>query len=206
MAGIFVFVLAQFIIVGAYLAYDITPSFLLRDANGIAEQPAYYGAISSVFCVFWMSAASICLFSAMLCRHRDGASRTVRSLVLIGLLTMALGMDDLLMLHEEMGPSAGIPETAFYLVYAVLGFVWFVFSLALIAQTNWLLLFAGIGGLAGSILFDTMVPHFTGQMMVEDSFKIFGIIFWTAYLLTFSWTALNGLDRRRSAPVSRRNG
>jgi hypothetical protein len=89
-----------------------------RDLNTLCAEvgpnlPPYAGALSLFNLMIWASVASLAFLVAAL------LPATRLWLVTFGALVCVLAVDDAMSLHEEVGPALGIPERAFYLVYAI---------------------------------------------------------------------------------------
>jgi hypothetical protein len=91
-------VAASLLAAGAYvLAVTGQPlSVLVRDANAIAQQPNYFGALEHAEILLMCGAGWIALYTSLFCR-----GQTARFLFLGGLLSLLLATDDLYMLHES---------------------------------------------------------------------------------------------------------
>lgn len=110
------------------IAAGLAVTLLTMTAGSLAERPAedffrdptatahlrwYVGSVSRLNGAVWLSAATLAAFVALAGSRLRGAM-----LVLSGFCAV-LGADDMLLLHEEVGPKVGLPEHGFYLLYAV---------------------------------------------------------------------------------------
>src|SRR5215210_2288155 len=77
--------------------YDVRPSVLYRDPSAVTGSKFIIGWFSNLGAVGWFSAATACLFAASFVHN---GSRP--SLLLLGVLTLALGIDDLFMIHDGL--------------------------------------------------------------------------------------------------------
>lgn len=101
----------------------------------------------------------------------------------LGIGLMVFGIDDLLLLHESVAPSIGIPELAVLALYPLgLGWLLLRFWLAIVDQTDFGLLLAGLALLAASGLVDLGFPLGPiSSAVIEDPLKILGLAMITAY-------------------------
>ena len=163
---------------------------LVRDANAIAGQPNYFGALEHAGILLTSGAGWIAAFSALFC-HGQAA----RFLLLGGLLSLLLAADDLYMLHES-GPRFGISETFVFALYALLLVALVVTSLRHFLSTPFVLLGAAMALFAIAVFFDaTRYTPFGLPSGAEDCLELVGICFWTVYFVKCSRDAL--LDRGR---------
>jgi len=170
----------------------LTIQRLTVDPSALAGVPAYTGILSNLGVVLWFSCASILLFSA----------RNRRFLLLPGLLTLVLGLDDGLMLHEELlphwlGVSDRVVQPGFYAIYAaLLGFTmrklrpW-------MKEPQVLILLAASLCLGASVSVDMVIesnllsprhPLMLDEgyaMWLEDGLKLLGIVAWWGYWTGF---------------------
>lgn len=171
----------------------LTIQRLTVDPSALAGVPPYTGLLSNLGVVLWFSTASILLFVAW------SQPPLRKTLLLPGLLSLVLGLDDGLMLHEELLPNlAGVHYTvmqpALYALYAAL----LGLSLRGIrAHLRDLVLLAAIFCLGGSVAVDMLQEsHLLSErnplvldeglaMWLEDGLKLLGIVAWWGF-----WTSL----------------
>ncbi|MBN9419662.1 MAG: hypothetical protein J0I12_29670 [Candidatus Eremiobacteraeota bacterium] len=171
----------------------LTIQRLTVDPSALAGVPPYTGLLSNAGVVLWFSTATVLLFLAW------SQPKLRPTLLLPGLLSLVLGLDDGLMLHEEMLPNlAGVHYTvmqpALYALYAGL------LGLSLRAIRPYLfdpVLLAAIFCLGGSVAVDMLMEsHLLSErnalmldeglaMWLEDGLKLLGIVAWWGY-----WTGL----------------
>jgi len=87
-------------------------SVFTRDITVGAGVPPYVGAISLLNGMVWAAAGALAVFVACLEPIRP------RWLLIFGGLMLTFAADDSLRLHESVGPALGVPELAFFAVYA----------------------------------------------------------------------------------------
>ncbi len=168
---------------------------LVADPMEVANRASYTGLFSQVSNLLWGATAAICLFSATLIGKQNVKQndRTFLFLLLSGLLSIQLLLDDLLQLHEKFsrvlygnqaaisGADQSFSEMVIYVVYAVLFFL-FVFAfrkLLLSSKPLFLLLAATFFGL--STIIDMTPESLFGHHLLEESFKLLGIVSWFTY-------------------------
>lgn len=175
---------------------DVTVRQLTQDPSTVLEAPFYVGAVSNLGNVLWASAASVCLMTALALRSLiDPGWR--RFLLLSGLLTGVLLVDDLFLVHDEMLPRyAGVSGELYGIVYVVAMLAFLVGFRRRLRETNYALLgvalvFFGVStvvDLGSSRLSEMIAPSIV--ILVEDGAKILGIGTWLAYFISVSRQAI----------------
>lgn len=144
-----------------------------------AQLPSLAGSIGLLNMMVWASVGSMAMLVAALWPQKRLWLLTFGSFVLF------LSADDAMLLHEEVGPSLGIPEGGFYLLYAI--FAAFLLygsfrgpeALALLSSRripSSTVAFV-LGGLllAASVAVDQLVH---GAHLAEDAPKLLGAVVW----------------------------
>ena len=165
-------------------------SVLVRDANAIAQQPNYFGALEHAEIMLMCGAGWIALHTSMFCR-----GETARFLLLGGLLSLLLATDDLYMLHESSYRFA-VPEQAIFALYAVLLLLLVATNFRWFLKTPFFLLGVALVFFAGATVIDA--SHYTPFGLpwgFEDCLEVVGICFWAVYFVKCS---RNGLLERES--------
>jgi hypothetical protein len=164
---------------------------LMRDPIAITRVPPYIGFISQISIFFWSASAAFCLFSAKaLPRYLDNF-KIKRFLLVSGLLTLVLGLDDLFLLHEKILPDLGIPEKAVLVSYA--GFVLFYLArfYAILLETEYILLGIALVLFGASIILDLSAPHGIAlYLFFEEGAKLVGIMSWMVYFFRTGTSAI----------------
>jgi hypothetical protein len=161
---------------------------LVRDPNAIANNPNYFGLVSNLGIVLWMAGAVGALQAHAAVKHRSG--RNFGNLLLFGgTFSAVMGLDDLFMLHESIA-TFGIPEIVVLVPHALLLTTMCYQAWLLRSATPWLLLASCVGAFGLSMAIDVYPVDFGGQVFIEESFKLLGIMFLTAYLVMTSQKAL----------------
>lgn len=155
---------------------------LTRDPNVISRKPKYIGFVSQVGIFFWFGAVSLCIVSSILLK-RFGANRLhILFFQFFSFFTFVLGVDDVFMLHDESA-HRGINEKVIYIIY-IISFVYCLLRFwSLIFKTNFNFIIIAGFFLGLSVLMDTIS---SSDYIIEDSFKLIGIVFWFLYFLDSS--------------------
>lgn len=160
--------------------------------------PCYAGCVSNLGILIWCATASICVFSGQLLRSRSEDKEWSFFLIISGLATAGIMLDDLFMLHEEVLPDHfGLPQIVVYGLYASAALGYLLRFHRTILDTEFLLLALAMAFLAFSISLD-LLPYedfyirfiaddFLGRHLVEDGAKLFGIVTWCVYFTRIAW-------------------
>jgi hypothetical protein len=172
-------------------------SFFLKDPAETMNQPFYLGSYSSLILIFWGAAAAVCLFSAVMLRRSGHVDEFQRFLLVSGLTSAFLYLDDMFMLHEDRGMFTTVLHIPQVLTLACyLG--WMLYFLlrfrTTILKTKWILLGSALAWFAVSMFVDlTEDRHivdlgfeFPAHQMIEDGPKLLGVVGWFSYLLLLS--------------------
>jgi len=178
-------VLILFSIIG--LQTRIPVENVTRDPLAITKAPFYFGAISNIGILFWCSAVAICFFSFRLLREIGRNKEFSLFFLFSGGITSILLLDDLFLLHEEVFPNyLNIPEKLVFVGYGMIISLYLVKLRKIILKTEFLFLILAFGFLGLSVIID-LLPFATrwlgnqGELLLEDSFKLMGIISWFTY-------------------------
>ena len=174
---------------------DIPMKTFARDLRALSQSggvwlPYYAGLLSTVTIMVWAAGSAMSFLAATIVR-----ARRIWLLVLGGLL-LTMAVDDAFMLHEGYGPSVGIPELAFYAVYATAAAWLLAYSLLRFRDESVLALIAGGAALAASIAIDL---SFEGQYFLEDGAKLAGAL----VMLTIGPVAIGSAIREWGAIMPR---
>lgn len=156
-------------------------SVLVRDANAIAHQPNYFGALEHAGIILMCGAGWIALYTATFCR-----GQTARFLFLGGLLSLLLATDDLYMLHES-SYRFDVPEQFIFALYAALLLLLVAGNLRRFLQSPFVLLGIAMALFAIAIMIDA--THYTPFGLpwgTEDCIELAGICFWAVYFVKCS--------------------
>ena len=186
----------------AVYIWDVNAIWLLRDPNAYAKAHPLTGILSTLTTWVWISTSAICLFAS-------GLAQSPSALRFAGFLSLYLGMDDALQIHEDLAQRYfGIPEKA---VLALLAMAFLVYlwrnRRTLFQSTHRACLLAAMGCLGASVLIDLLERRFWPlgpdlHMLLEDSFKWLGASLWLIFHSALGHTALTqvkGTDRPPTA-------
>jgi hypothetical protein len=168
---------------------DIPYENLVRDPNAIANLPKYIGFISQFGIFLWFASVGICFMGYFLIRGIESVNIKSKYLLYFGIFSLMLGLDDAYMLHEELA-HRGLYEEMFFGVYAVMLLVFILKFLKLFFQTHFILLILSGFCLASSIAVD---KYDHTLFLLDDSFKVSGIVFWFAYFFRTVYTFCKGV-------------
>jgi hypothetical protein len=160
---------------------------LTRDPLAITKSPFYWGAISYIGILFWCAAVAICLFSFRLLTEIGRNKEFHQFFLFSGYLTSIVLLDDLFLLHEEAFPNyLNVPEKLVFVGYGMIISLYFVKFRKIILKTEFLFLILAFCFLGLSVIID-LLPIATrllsnqGEFLLEDGFKLMGIISWFTY-------------------------
>lgn len=155
----------------------------------------YYGVMSNLGAIGWALAAGVALFAALCVWARGGTRADWLLLGFGGALSLALCMDDMLLLHESILPGWGVPQVAVLGGYALASLAYaFAQRRRLLSSDGAFLLLAFVL-LGGSLAVDVLL-HSTRSLVVaaEDGLKFVGIYAWLAFHIDFAQRAVLGED------------
>ncbi|MFQ4145783.1 hypothetical protein [Chlorogloeopsis sp. ULAP02] len=188
-----------FIILVWYLSkiFNISMYELTADPAEVVGRPPYTGLFSNIGIVLWSSAAAVCIFSAVLTKINQICFKKWFNFLLASfLLTSFLLLDDLFQLHETypvifFGVDANLPENnrplqnllegLFFIVYFIYVFLYLFYFRKQIRQTEYHFLALAFILFFLSIAVDMTSMIKIGHDIIEESFKLFGIISWLIY-------------------------
>jgi hypothetical protein len=171
-------------VVGAYALSRATGtpvSYFTRDLAAITESDWYIGLLSNVGIMLWAASAGVCFLAAGLLR---GAGRQAgwRFLLFAGALSVLLGLDDALMIHEQvLWVYLQLEDSVMYIFYYVVLGIGVTFFIPEVLRSDYLLLLAAGVALGLSFAMDSLFELSNRPAFIEDSFKFAGIVFWLAY-------------------------
>lgn len=155
---------------------------LTRDLTVTTGSPLYVGALSSLTVMVWTAGAAVALATAWPARR---AGPLARLLLMLGVLGLALAVDDQFMVHDGTLQKAGIPGETALAAYAV----WLLATVLLHRDLLRRRPETGVLALAGVILAASLVVdlvvEWTGfdtydsaRILVEDGLKLIGAAVW----------------------------
>ena len=170
---------------------------LAKDPSEVLNFPSYIGMLSNWGVLLWMTAAAICLFTAMVMRKSDASRQALRFILISGILSFILAVDDLYRLHDWLLPrTLHIPERFFYYLYLIMMVSYFFAFLRQIHQYEYLLFWISIALLAFSRRIFLPIPFLNEYMTTGDMLKYFGIVFWLAFFYRTASREISALIHR----------
>jgi hypothetical protein len=125
----------------------------------------------------------------VLLKQQKAPNVTVRFLMVSGIFSLWLGIDDLYMLHDRLFPKMfHVPEILFYLLYFFAFAAYLVYFTPQILKYDYLLFMAAFIFFVLSRQFFIKIPYLSQFNTTGDMLKYFGIVFWLAF---FYRTALH---------------
>lgn len=168
--------------------YHIPGKYFTRDPISLFNGYPFIGVISNIGILFWCSTSAICLFSSAIHSQRKHTEVSV-FLFFSGLLTLLLLLDDLFMFHDTIFPHyLFIPKIAVYLGYLLLMTIYFIKFGKLILTTEYTILYIACGFFALSMICDVFWVQNSMEFLVEDGFKLFGIVTWFIFFIRTCFT------------------
>ena len=179
---VYVFLLALLTLIAIISEkYNIPFAYFTSDPTAVLDGHPLVGAISNIGILFWCSTAAVCLFVSTIHRKKGNAI-IAKFLLYSSSLTSVLLIDDLFMLHEDLLPIyLHIPQTLIYAAYLSIILIYFIKFSSMILQTEFILLFIACAFLGLSVGVDIFLSDQNLIYLVEDGFKLFGIITWFIY-------------------------
>ncbi len=164
---------------------------LVRDPTAVAGESIYVGFLSQAGIFMWAGAAAVCFLGALvLSSDEPNVNETRRFLLVSGLFSLMLGLDDVFLLHEAFFPHIGIPELAVFAAYGIFAAYYLVRFHRMIFRAEFLLLGMALGFFAVSVLLDLLDPTFLDPYFWEDGGKVVGIVAWQAYYFRTTMAAV----------------
>ncbi len=162
------------VVAGAWVVANLSDQVpgvgaLTRDPTAVAGVSWWVGSIGRLTNLCWAVASTVNILAAQV-----SVPSLRRPLLLLGGLCALLAVDDTLLVHEEVMPSAGIPEAPLLAVYPLAGVVLARWFWPLRRTAVGAVFFTGAGMLAVSLAADA----FLAQLLVEDTLKLMGILMW----------------------------
>ena len=171
---------------------------LVQEPAAAGGLPPWAGVLSTLGGVLMCSAGAVAVVAGT---AAGTGSRIAGFLVEAGALTVVLGLDDLLQLHEAVVPGlTGLPEEVVFGVYAVAATVVVARHQRVLGNLATVLPVVAVGLLAVSVGLDVLDPPLRWRAWTEDSVKLLGIAGWSTSLVTWAFAAGRGASRRRADP------
>lgn len=153
---------------------------ILRDPAQQTGLSSFLGFVSNIGVWLWVSSAAICWFSLLTSRARSGSGSN-ELIVLLGLFSMLLAVDDFFLLHERYVYQKGI-----FLFYAICAFALLIRHYRKIVKIDgFSFLLAGLL-LAASVQIDISqrkIPlDYADVQLIEEGCKFIGAAIWLFFV------------------------
>lgn len=180
---------------------DVPARFYMEDPAALVKLPIGTAMMATIGISLWYINGFLALFAANLTSGRARAC-----LLTVGLLCLWLGVDDMLLLHEDAFPDLIsqektprlIVEVSMFSAYALYVASWVLVYRREFNKLEWSFLLAALFGFAASLsldlarglhLFDPWSPMVKDKdfaIWAEDAPKILGLFLWTLFIWHFS--------------------
>jgi hypothetical protein len=172
------------------------------------------GAQSVIGAMLWWLTGGLCLFAwAVLRRTSASVPEAARFLLWFEVVTIALAIDDQFLVHEDLAARyLGLGQRHVITLHLLAVTILLVRFRATVRRSEWGLLAAALGFLGASVAVDYLVervlalaPTVTTYLdvtFIEETFKLLGIVGWTAYLVRFAFAAVSA-PAQTDPPASR---
>ena len=188
---IYVYVFCCLFIVFIYLLTEntnISVYELVADPNEVGQVAPYTGLVSTIGNLLFCATAAICIFTAHLISYLNSNTRRwCLFLKYSGYFVLLLLADDMWQFHENFytllsgvelttRESQNFGETVVFGIYGLLFSVYLVKFRKIIYQTELLTLALTFIFFAVSTTFDIFFPDIKGHFILEEGFKLLGIV------------------------------
>ncbi|NWF64848.1 MAG: hypothetical protein HXY38_11135 [Chloroflexi bacterium] len=155
---------------------------LAKDPAQVVGYEPYIGMLSNWAVLLWFASAVICLFAEILLRRGGAALRPRLFLLVSGILSLTLALDDLFLFHDVILPNTlGLRESTFYLTYLVTTTLYILVFLRDIHQKDYILFWISFLLLFYSRGYPFLLPFLREYETPGDMLKYVGIVFWLAF-------------------------
>ena len=153
---------------------------LTGDPAMINHTPIHVGILSNLGVMIWAAAAA-CAFLGAALQHHD--PRRFRFLLISGLFSALLAVDDLLTIHEHVLPHyLHISEKLAYIGYLFLAGIYLLcFIKVILTETEYSILAIALLFFGLSVIITRVFPFNGLEVFTKDGLKFFGIIYWLVY-------------------------
>lgn len=153
-----------------------TAEDVMRDPAQTMATSSFLGFLSNIGTWLWVSATAICFFSA-LSNDFSGQKQRMGMLILMGLFSLTLAVDDFFMLHDHY-----VNQNYCYIVYAALSAAVLVRYRAILFTFDGLIFLIAGFFLAFSIAIDFIQPRYKQfynvLQLAEEGSKFIGAATW----------------------------
>lgn len=190
---------------------DISIYELVADPNEVGKVAPYTGLVSTIGTLIFCATASICLFSAHLADYEDNENvEWSWFFKCSGYFILLLLIDDLWQIHENFstllfGAKASIGsfnrsiqnliETIIFGVYGLLFTTYLLRFRKIIYQTKFSSLILAFGFFVLSTIIDLLLEDIKGHFILEEGFKLLGIVSLLSYYVTVCFQKVKALPQ-----------
>lgn len=152
-----------------------------QDPNAKTGAPFYLGFFSNVGILIWSAALTVCFYAAS--RLVKGVRRLDREfLVVSGLITLLMTLDDLFQVHEYVFPHyLSISENMVYLTYMNIYMIYFIRYRNQLLNSDFVALGLAFFFLGLSTVIDLLPLPLEKDTFLEDAMKLLGAVSWLVY-------------------------
>ena len=155
---------------------------LAKDPAQVVGYEPYIGMLSNWAVLLWFASAVICLFAEIVLRRGGAALRPRLFMLVSGILSLTLALDDLFLLHDVILPNTlGLRESIFYLIYLITTTLYVLVFLRDIHQKEYILFWISFLLLFYSRGYPFLLPFLREYETPGDMLKYVGIVFWLAF-------------------------
>lgn len=171
----------------AAISDDIRVLDLSRDPATLSRSPAYEGLLTVLGGFAWSATVAVTLLGAWMLHRAGAASSQIRFLGSAAAVTTMLMIDDIFLVHEELGPSLGLSEEVLFGLYGGLVVAHLLGHRRVLGDAAWpilaLSLLVFVSALLREVWFD--FP----EAVLPDTFAFVGTGLWMAFHVhtTVSW-------------------
>ncbi|MBL7925179.1 MAG: hypothetical protein JNL88_13335 [Bacteroidia bacterium] len=167
----------------ASITKDIALDAFTKDPNAQFDAPFYVGFFSNLGIMIWSAAVTICFYGAW--KSDVSISNRVRQFLLVsGLLTLIMTLDDLFQLHELVFPRyLNISENMVYLTYLNLYLIYFIRFRKQLLNSDFIALVIAFFFLGLSTIIDILPLPIEKDTFLEDAIKLLGAVTWLIYYI-----------------------
>jgi hypothetical protein len=157
------------------------------------------GMLSQVGIMLWSAAGAVFLLGGYLIRNNGRQSSWMLFLIASGILSLLMGLDDSLLIHEQIMPVfLGIKEKPVFTVYGLAILIYYLWFFRIIVETDLILLGLTLFSFGLSLGIDLLPHELHAQVAAfEDVPKLAGIVAWLVYAIKTSSMAV--LEKTQSA-------
>jgi len=162
---------------------DIPLDVFTKDPNAQFDASFYIGFFSNLGIMIWSAAFTICFYGAW---RMDGKQnpRAQQFLILSGMITMLMTLDDLFQLHELVFPHyLNISENMVYLTYLNIYLIYFIRFRNQLLNSDFIVLFIAFFLLGLSTIIDILPLPIEKDTFLEDAIKLLGAVTWLIYYI-----------------------